>query len=84
MPADRPLPDTGPWPQLTMPTLVIGTDRDPVHPFTCAEAWAQALPAATLRSVTSKTVDEGRHAEDVATAIDDFLSSTRTARARVT
>ena len=84
LPADQPLPGTGPWPQLTLPTLVIGTDCDPVHPFACAEAWAQALPAATLRRVTPKTEDEGRHAEDVATAIDDFLSSTRTTRARVT
>ncbi len=84
LPADRPLPDTSPWPQLTMPTLVIGTERDPVHPFACAEAWAQALPAATLRSATPKSVDEARHAEDVTTAIDDFLSPTRTAQARAT
>ena len=72
LPADRPLPGSGPWPALTMPTLVSGTDRDPLHPLACPEA----LPAVTLRRVTSKTVDEGRHADEVATAIDDFLSAT--------
>lgn len=60
-----------------MPTLVIGTEQDPVHPFACAQAWADSLPAATLRNVTPKTVDEARHAEDVTAAIGAFLSNAR-------
>ena len=57
-----------------MPTLVVGTEQDPVHPFAFAQAWADALPTATLRKVTPKTVDEARHAEDVTAAIGAFLS----------
>lgn len=80
LPADRPLPDAGPWPRLAMPSLVIGTEQDPVHPFACAEAWAEALPAGTLRKVTPKTVDDARYAEDVTATIAVFLSSTHATR----
>ena len=37
-------PGSGPWPELTMPTLVSGTDRDPLHPFACAEACKRLPP----------------------------------------
>ncbi|HEX2411184.1 MAG TPA: hypothetical protein VHJ39_08460 [Solirubrobacteraceae bacterium] len=72
LPADRPLPDEGPCPQLSMPTLILATDRDPARPLGIAEAWAGALPAAALQQVPSKTVDEPRHEREVAAAIDAF------------
>ena len=75
LPADRPLRDDGPWRQLSMPTLILATDRDPVHPLAIAEGWAEALPAATLEQVTSKTVDEARHEREVAAAIDVFRAA---------
>lgn len=75
LPADRPLSEPAPWPQLATPTLVVGTERDPVHPAACADAWARALPNATLRMVTPKAVDEERHAREVTAAVDTFLAS---------
>jgi pimeloyl-ACP methyl ester carboxylesterase len=37
---------------ITAPAGVVGCVDDPVHPFEVARAWAAALPAAELRSVT--------------------------------
>jgi pimeloyl-ACP methyl ester carboxylesterase len=64
-----------PWPQLIMPTLVLGSSDDPAHPLTYAHAWASALPNATVRTVTPKAVDQRRHATEVGAAIDAFLGT---------
>jgi len=74
LPADRPLAEPLP---LSMPIVILATDRDPIHPLGIAEAWADALPSATLHQVTSKTVDEARHEAEVAAAIDGFRGQTR-------
>jgi pimeloyl-ACP methyl ester carboxylesterase len=73
MPADAPLPVRPSWHELDMPTLVLGTPDDPLHPLTYADALAKALPNAHLQNVTPKAVDEHAHRREVAAAIDVFL-----------
>ncbi len=60
---------------LTPPALVIGNHNDPVHPFEFAEAYASALPNATLRVVVSKSEDTPRHEAQFREAVATFLES---------
>jgi len=58
---------------LPMPALVIANGEDPMHPLALAERLAQLLPGASLRRVTSKSVDPVRHGDEVRHAITAFL-----------
>ncbi|BBE73519.1 alpha/beta fold hydrolase [Oharaeibacter diazotrophicus] len=60
---------------LAVPTLVIGTTRDAIHPMATAEALAAAIPGARLIVVHPKADDRARHAAEVAAAIADFLAA---------
>ncbi len=50
------------------PPLVIGHRDDPSHPYEIAEAYADTIPSATLRTVPSKDADPARFAADISTA----------------
>ena len=39
-----------------VPTLILGNQQDPIHPWTIAETLAQLIPGAELREVTPKSV----------------------------
>jgi pimeloyl-ACP methyl ester carboxylesterase len=58
---------------LAMPALVIANGEDPMHPLALAEQLARLLPGASLRCVTSKSVDPARHGDEVRRAIATFL-----------
>lgn len=75
LPRDAPLHDLAALAALARPALVLANQRDPIHPYAFGEAVARAIPGARLDEVTSKAIDAGRHARDVRTAIDAFLSS---------
>jgi pimeloyl-ACP methyl ester carboxylesterase len=59
---------------LACPTLVIGHDRDAIHPWAHAEALAGLIPGAGLLRVTPKADDPVRHRDDVCNALRTFLS----------
>jgi pimeloyl-ACP methyl ester carboxylesterase len=61
------------WLAVDVPTLVIGHHDDPFHPYEIAEAYADTIPGATLRTVPSKDADPARFAADIQTALHDFL-----------
>jgi pimeloyl-ACP methyl ester carboxylesterase len=73
MPADCPLSDWDAVESLTMPTLVVGTERDPVHPMEYAQAWAGHLPRASLARIPSKSEDSARHATEFRRHLRQFL-----------
>jgi pimeloyl-ACP methyl ester carboxylesterase len=58
---------------IAVPTLVIGHDRDIIHPFSHAEALARKIPAARLVQITPKADDRARYVSDVHEAIGQFL-----------
>ena len=58
---------------LAMPALVIANGEDPMHPLALAEQLARLMPGASLRRVTSKSVDRARHGDEVRRAIATFL-----------
>jgi pimeloyl-ACP methyl ester carboxylesterase len=74
MPADAPNRERAAWAQLRLPTLVLGNDRDPVHPFAYAETLARAIPGAQLERITSKEIDALEHTRDIQREIEGFFS----------
>lgn len=73
MPRDAPNRDRAEWRRIAVPTLILATDQDPVHPVAFARALAEGIPGAELRQVTPKGVDLDRHTAEVRAAIVEFL-----------
>lgn len=60
---------------LAIPTLVIGSGIDLVHPLAAARSLADAIPNAALVEVTPKAADKDRHFADIRAAIGAFLDT---------
>jgi len=59
---------------LRVPTLVIGNGQDFVHPLAYAKALAGAIPGASFREITSKSVDKRSYLSEFRDALKGFLS----------
>ncbi|WP_413990311.1 alpha/beta fold hydrolase [Labrys okinawensis] len=59
---------------LKLPTLVVGTDVDAIHPIGHAEALAAMIPGARFLRITPKALDKARYTQDFRTALAQFLS----------
>lgn len=59
---------------LAVPTLVVGTDRDPVHPFPIAEEWAAAIRGSRLAVVPPRDDDPARTLAETRGHVADHLS----------
>jgi pimeloyl-ACP methyl ester carboxylesterase len=81
----RVAPPEGARRELTMPTLVLGHHRDPVHPFTDAGALADELPNARLleaNSLVELRLQPERLTREIAAFLDEVWSSPGTAKVR--
>ncbi|RUW64117.1 alpha/beta hydrolase [Mesorhizobium sp. M7A.F.Ca.US.008.03.1.1] len=58
---------------LALPTLVIGSGIDLVHPLATARSLADAIPNAAFNEVTPKAADKDRHFAEIRAAIGSFL-----------
>jgi pimeloyl-ACP methyl ester carboxylesterase len=70
---DSPHPDRAVWARVRVPALVLGNERDPVHPIEYAQELARAIPGAEFREITSKAVSLDRHNADVQRVVEKFL-----------
>jgi pimeloyl-ACP methyl ester carboxylesterase len=70
---DMPHPDHRAWSTVRVPTLVLGNQLDPVHPFEYATELARVIPGAEFREITSKSVNLDQHNADVQRCLDEFL-----------
>lgn len=59
---------------LAVPTLVIGTAVDAVHPISHAEALAALIPGARLVRITPKALDKQRYTQDFSATLAQFIS----------
>ena len=59
---------------IDIPTLVIGTTEDTIHPLYFAEALAGMIPGAAFVRIASKSVDPSRHTAEFRSALSAFLS----------
>ncbi|WP_382309372.1 alpha/beta fold hydrolase [Herbiconiux sp. UC225_62] len=62
---------------LSTSTLVIGTDRDPVHPLALAGTWARAIPGARLDVVPARDDDAALNAAVTSRSVLRHLQEAR-------
>ncbi|RUY71499.1 alpha/beta hydrolase [Mesorhizobium sp. M7A.F.Ca.CA.001.13.1.1] len=60
---------------LALPTLVIGSGIDLVHPLATARSLADTIPNAAFVAVTPKATDKERHFAEIRAAIGGFLNT---------
>jgi pimeloyl-ACP methyl ester carboxylesterase len=75
LPADCPVRDWTAVEALRMPALVVGNNRDPIHPMAFARTWAEHLPRARLAEIPSKSESAVRHAAEFRRYLNEFLGS---------
>jgi pimeloyl-ACP methyl ester carboxylesterase len=56
-------------------TLIVANAQDYVHPLAYAERLRSALPRASLRIITSKTVDRAAYVAEFKAALAEFLAA---------
>lgn len=61
---------------LRIPTLVIGTEVDAIHPLGHAETLAALIPGARLAHITPKALDKPRYVQDFRATLAQFLLET--------
>ncbi|RMG03184.1 MAG: alpha/beta fold hydrolase [Planctomycetota bacterium] len=59
--------------RIDVPTLVLATERDPVHPLRYGKLSAREIPDARLEIITPKPVDAARYRKEARNAISRFL-----------
>jgi pimeloyl-ACP methyl ester carboxylesterase len=60
---------------VTVPTLIMATPNDPIHPLSYGEVLASAIPNASFVQLAPKEVQDGPHIREVNTHITRFLES---------
>jgi pimeloyl-ACP methyl ester carboxylesterase len=58
---------------LAIPTLVIGQDRDSIHPYAYAQTLADLIPNSVLKTVTPKSISKELYISGFHNAIAHFL-----------
>ncbi len=79
--ADGPGITTADLDGLSIPTLILGSDEDFLHPFAQAEALARLIPGASLVKVPPKGRDRATHVAAMQSAILHFLKGLPHAKA---
>ena len=77
IPASTPFDHETDLERIRVKTLVISTDRDPVHPLWMADYLATKLPSSLHCIVTSKSEDLDKHFEELSSHIVEFLEEFR-------
>ncbi len=73
LPNSTPYDDPSDLARALVPSLVIGSARDPQHPLEFAHIWADGMPDARFLEVTSKAIDPDAHDREVRAAMERFL-----------
>ena len=60
---------------VSVPTLIMATPSDPIHPLCYAEALAAAIPRASLVKLAPKELNDQLHIDEVNSRIREFLDS---------
>jgi len=61
MPADTPSDDRSKWKQIAIPTLILATDNDPLHPAEYARTMAELIPGSRYEEIIPKSIDKRLH-----------------------
>jgi pimeloyl-ACP methyl ester carboxylesterase len=74
IPRDSPGIDAETIAGIRVPTLIIGSHQDFVHPLAYAERLQQILPHATLQVITAKSINKDQYKLDFREALSRFLT----------
>jgi pimeloyl-ACP methyl ester carboxylesterase len=58
---------------ISVPTLVLANDLDPIHPLEFGHILAKSIPSAEFRQITSKSISIEKHEHDVQAALEHFF-----------
>ncbi len=61
--------------KINTPTLVIGNDDDPLHPYSMAEAMQKHIPGSYLEKVISRYIDDAQHRQIVHKTVSKFIDN---------
>jgi pimeloyl-ACP methyl ester carboxylesterase len=73
IPGDAPNWDRREWRLIKVPTLILASRQDPIHPFEYGEVLAQAIPGAEFGELTPKSVSKELHVKGVQQFLENFL-----------
>ena len=73
IPHDAPNDDRREWASITVPTMIIASRLDPIHPFDYAEQIAHIIPNSEFREITPKSISYERHVLDMQSTLEPFL-----------
>lgn len=72
---DKPFDQMSDLASIDIPTLILGNDDDPLHPWEMAEAIHQAIPGSKLEKVVSRYIDDLQHKKEAQAVISAFLDT---------
>lgn len=61
--------------EIKVPTLVIGNEDDPLHPYSMAEAMQEHIPNSHLEKVISRYIDDAQHRQIVHKTVSKFIDN---------
>ncbi len=70
---DKPIDSLNQLSHIDIPTLVIGTQEDPLHPFNMAEVISNYIPNGQLEEIISKYVDADKHHQRLLELVKAFF-----------
>lgn len=73
IPQDAPNRDRSLWRGLAVPTLVMATRADPIHPFEYGQVLAREIPGARFEELTPKSISLAQYTSDLNRSLADFL-----------
>lgn len=75
IPRDCPNTNREEWRELSIPTLILASKQDPIHPFDYGVLLSEYIPNSQLIEITPKEISGKKHNQDSYQAIQHFLSS---------
>lgn len=75
IPADSPNDSREEWKKITMPTLILASKLDPIHPYDYGLLLNNYIPGSKFVEITPKEVSGEKHNSDSYQAIVEFLLS---------
>jgi len=75
IPQDAPNRDRTEWRRMGVPTLVMTTRGDPIHPFEYGQVLAKEIPGARFEELTAKSVDLAQYTSDLRRCLGEFLQN---------
>ncbi|MFK7922462.1 MAG: alpha/beta fold hydrolase [Bacteroidia bacterium] len=70
---DRPVHNLADLNKIELPSLIIASDDDPLHPYRFAERIHASIPQSLLQKVSSRYLDHDAHLQEVRQHLRDFL-----------